>query len=130
MKEQRSIAKWLNFSNLDYDSPYVLDFFRFSHRNASRILEECVKLAAESLSLFADTLAEMDCFRVISTDIYGTALDVLLDIGRDEFIALVREAYKEWTGHYPEEDEFDSPRWRRVAGRMQRQGTMSDKTLE
>ena len=103
-KEQKAIVKLLNGNDL-------INFYRFSIKNKTKIINNIVELYATSLSMLKDDLKDFDKFMIFETDSYGNVIDTIFECDSSEFLDMIKEFYKDYYGRYPSEDKYDSERW-------------------
>ena len=103
-KEQKAIAKLLNGNDL-------INFYRFSIKNKTKIINNIVELYATSLSMLKDDLKDFDKFMIFETYSYGNVIDTIFECDSSEFLDMIKEFYKDYYGRYPSEDKYDSERW-------------------
>ena len=104
-REQKAISKFLDKNG------NLVNFDRWSYNKYNSILRKTVDSCAENLALYKDDLKKMDKFVIYETEPNGNIINTLYECSRSEFLDMVREHYKEYTGNYPDEDKFDSERW-------------------
>lgn len=104
-REQKAISKFLDKNGS------LVNFDRWSYKNYKNILRKTVDSCAENLALYKDDLKKMDKFVIYETEPNGNIINTLYECSRSEFLDMVREHYREYTGNYPDEDKFDSERW-------------------